>query len=90
MTAALVKEFGIYPPGCHVRLASGALAIVVQRGLTVSTPIVACLTNERGAPLPEPVRVDTSQKGMTVAAIVGERSVNVKVPLDRLIKLTIG
>jgi hypothetical protein len=90
MTAALVKEFGIYPPGCHVRLASGAVAIVVQRGPTVSTPIVACLTNERGAPLPEPVRVDTSQKGMTVAAIVGERSVNVSVPLDRLIKLTVG
>jgi hypothetical protein len=90
MTAALVKEFGIYPPGCHVRLASGAVAIVVQRGLTVTTPIVACLTNERGAPLPEPVRVDTSQPGQSVAAIVGERSVGVRVPLDRLVKLSVG
>jgi hypothetical protein len=29
MTAALVKEFGIYPPGCFVRLASGELAMVI-------------------------------------------------------------
>jgi ribosomal protein L2 len=28
MTAALVKEFGIYPPGCHVRLNSGELRMV--------------------------------------------------------------
>jgi hypothetical protein len=90
MTAALVKEFGIYPPGCHVRLASGVLAIVVQRGPTVTTPIVACLTNERGGPLPEPVRIDTSAPGCAVMGIVGERSVNVSVSLDRLVKLTIG
>jgi alkylated DNA repair dioxygenase AlkB len=90
MTAALVKEFGIYPPGCHVRLLSGVLAIVVQRGPTVTTPIVACLTNERGAALPEPLRIDTSLPGQAVAAIVGERSVNVSVSLDRLVKLTIG
>ncbi|MBC7941686.1 MAG: hypothetical protein H7Z19_18360, partial [Chitinophagaceae bacterium] len=41
MTAALVKEFGIYPPGCHVRLASGELAIVVARGPGITTPVVA-------------------------------------------------
>jgi hypothetical protein len=32
MTAALVKEFGIYPPGCYVRLVSGEMGVVVQRG----------------------------------------------------------
>jgi hypothetical protein len=90
MTAALVKEFGIYPPGCHVRLKSGVLAIVVKRGPTVTTPIVACLTNERGGPLPEPVRIDTSAPGCAVVGIVGERSVNVSVSLDRLVKLTVG
>jgi hypothetical protein len=90
MTAALVKEFGIYPPGCHVRLKSGVLAIVVKRGPTVTTPIVACLTNDRGGPLPEPVRIDTSAPGCAVVGIVGERSVNVSVSLDRLVKLTIG
>lgn len=88
MTAALVKEFGIYPPGCHVRLSNGVVAIVVQRGPTVATPIVACLTNERGAALPAPVRVDTSTPGHAVASIVPERSVSVRVAPEKLVLLT--
>jgi hypothetical protein len=88
MTAALVKEFGIYPPGCHVRLASGELAIVVARGQTITTPLVACLTNARGAPLPTPQRRDTSQPGSGIEAVVGERSVNVRPTLDQLVLLT--
>ena len=30
--AALVKEFGVYPPGCFVTLASGETGVVVKRG----------------------------------------------------------
>ncbi|MEO7245132.1 MAG: HD domain-containing phosphohydrolase, partial [Rubrivivax sp.] len=37
--AALVKEFGIYPPGCFVTLASGETGVVVKRGSTVMTPV---------------------------------------------------
>ena len=85
MTAALVKEFGIYPPGCHVRLASGEVAVVVARGPTITTPVVACLTNERGAPLSVPVRRDTAERTHAVAGVVGEGSVKSKVPLDRLL-----
>ncbi len=90
MTAALVKEFGLYPPGCYVRLASGELAIVVERGATITTPIVACLTNERGMPLPKPVRIATEAKAHAVAGVVGERSVNVRMPLDRLMAAIVG
>ncbi|CAD5371695.1 conserved hypothetical protein [Rubrivivax sp. A210] len=85
MTAALVKEFGLYPPGCYVRLASGELALVVARGPTITTPIVACLSNERGMPLPRPLRVTTDPRRRAVAAVVGERSLNVRLPLDRLL-----
>ena len=84
MTAALVKEFGIYPPGCHVRLASGELAVVVARGTVITAPIVACLSNARGAPLPMPVRRDTSLPGNAVHSVVGEGSVSRRLPLDRL------
>jgi hypothetical protein len=74
ITAALVKEFGIYPPGCHVRLASGDVAVVVQRGATISTPIVDCLP-PAGASAPQtrpslPVRRDTSAAGYAVVAVV--------------------
>ena len=85
MTAALVKEFGIYPPGCHVRLVTGELAVVVARGAVITAPIVACLSNARGAPLPMPVRRDTSIAGNAVAGVVGEGSVSGRLPLDRLL-----
>ena len=87
MTAALVKEFGIYPPGCHVRLLSGELAIVVARGASITTPIVACLSNPRGAPLPAPVRRDTANKAYAVEAVVGERSVTVRPTLEQLLAM---
>ena len=84
MTATMVKEFGLYPPGCYVRLGTGELGIVVERGPTITTPVVACLTNERGMPLPKPVRVRTGERGHHVAGVVGESSVNVRMSLERL------
>lgn len=85
MTAALVKEFGIYPPGCCVRLASGATGVVVERGDTVSTPVVACLTTADGTPLPHPERRDTAQAPHRVVGIVGERSLNLRITAEKLL-----
>ena len=87
MTAALVKEFGVYPPGCYVRLSSGELAIVVARGPTVTTPVVACLTNARGAPLQTPLRRDTTDRAHAVLSVVGEGSVSIRMPVEQLLKL---
>lgn len=70
MTAALVKEFGVYPPGCFVQLVSGEIAMVVQRGPTVTTPVVVALATQRGAPLPASVRRETSNRQYAVAGIV--------------------
>jgi hypothetical protein len=70
MTQALVKEFGIYPPGCLVRLGSGEAAIVVQRGPTVTTPVVACFTDAGDTPLKQPYRVATSEPGRGVVALL--------------------
>jgi HD-GYP domain-containing protein (c-di-GMP phosphodiesterase class II) len=90
MTAALVKEFGIYPPGCHVRLVSGELAVVVARGATITAPVVACLTNARGAPLPVPLRRETTDRAHAVAGVVGEASVGKRMPLDRLMAVLVA
>jgi HD-GYP domain-containing protein (c-di-GMP phosphodiesterase class II) len=70
MVAALVKEFGVYPPGCMVRLASGETAMVVQRGSTVTTPIVAVLGTSRGAALPRPLRRDTAEPAYAVHSVL--------------------
>lgn len=84
LAAALIKEFGIYPPGCFVRLVSGECAIVIHRGQTVNTPIVACLTNGNGAPLSRFVKRDTSEKAWAIAALVPEADVMVRVPWETL------
>lgn len=71
--AALVKEFGIYPPGCFVALASGEAGVVVRRGPTITTPIVAALTNRYRQPLGNPIRRDTSLPGLGVVGMIHAR-----------------
>lgn len=70
MVAALVKEFGVYPPGCFVRLASGETGMVVRRGSTVTAPIVAVLGTPGGNRLTRPERRDTSHPGHAVLAVL--------------------
>ena len=87
MTAALAKEFGVYPPGCHVSLVNGELGIVIKRGKTVTTPLVASLTNERGAALTEPRRRDTSVREHAIVAVVADKRVQVRVTPEKLMQL---
>ena len=84
LAAALVKEFGIYPPGCFVRLASGEIAIVIHRGETVNTPVVACLTNLAGQPMMRPQRRETADKANAIVALVADADVMVRVPWETL------
>ena len=84
LAAALIKEFGIYPPGCFVRLASGEIAIVVQRGQSVNTPVVACLTNTAGQPMMRPQRRETTDKASAIVALVADADVMVRVPWETL------
>lgn len=85
--AALVKEFGVYPPGCFVTLASGEIGVVVKRGPTVMTPIVAAMTTPSGAPLRDPVRRDTMMPLYAIVAVLAARQVRVSVPMERLAAL---
>jgi len=85
--AALVKEFGVYPPGCFVTLASGETGVVVKRGATVMTPVVAALTNGYGAPLPEPVRRDTMLPLHAIVGVVPLREMRVPVRPEQVAAL---
>jgi hypothetical protein len=87
MVAALVKEFGAYPPGCFVRLASEELAVVVRRGPTVVTPVVAVLVDAEGKTLPQPIRRDTALPKYAVRAVVAARDARVQVDLKKLVLL---
>ena len=85
MAAALIKEFGLYPPGCFVKLASGETGIVVRRGPSAHTPQVAAMTDARGASLSEPVTRDTSQPGYTIVAALGAGASRLPVEPEKLL-----
>lgn len=90
MTAALVKEFGIYPPGCFVRLASGELAVVIGRGEIITAPMVACLSDEHDRPLNFPLHRSTADRAHAVVAVVGESAIRLRMPSERLLELAIA
>lgn len=85
---AFVKELGIFPPGCFVRLVNGELGVVVRRTQNAAYPTVRSLISSDGIvlqrPLPRDVRAtDTA----IVEAVVRERMLSV---LDRLPALWAG
>lgn len=84
LAAALIKECGIYPPGCFVKLASGEAAVVTRRGLTLKDPLVVALTNPQGEPLGRPVKRDTSQPGRAIVGPLADKAVTVQVSADQL------
>lgn len=84
--AAIVKEFGLYPPGCHVKLASGETGIVVRRGEQAHTPWVAATTNPQGTALPQPLRRDTAQRPFSVAAVLRQGSAGMRFTPEVLLR----
>ena len=90
MSLALAKEFGVYPPGCFVKLKSGEIAVVAKRGSTVMTPWVAALTSVNGMPLREPLPRDTSLKENAIACVVPETSVSVRLKVEQLMQINFG
>jgi HD domain len=79
MAAMLIKELGIYPPGCLVRLASGELGIVVRRGSSANAPMVATLTDAQGRALPGPRLRDSAQPAYAVQASVPEPATRLRI-----------
>ena len=82
--SALVKEFGVYPPGCFVTLASGETGVVIKRGSTVMSPIVAAMTNAYGAPLAEPVRRDTMMPLYAIVKVMQPREIRARLAPEKL------
>ena len=87
MTSALVKEFGIYPPGCFVLLAGGETGVVIKRGEGANTPFVAVLTSRSGEPLIQPIRRSTATKEHAIVSVVSERTLKVRVAPEKLVLL---
>lgn len=84
ISTAIIKEFGIYPPGDFVRLASGELGLVVQRTGNARAPTVASITDTSGHPVARTVRHDTGQTEFAIVASVTDKAMLMRLPPERL------
>lgn len=87
-STAVVKQFGIYPPGDMVKLGSGEIAIVTQRTGNAKCPIVAAITDSTGKSIPHTVRRDTSQPWFTIAGPHVDRKLLARLVPERLYGFT--
>lgn len=90
ISTAIIKEFGIYPPGDFVKLASGELGLVVQRTGNVRAPIVACITDTAGRPIARSPRHDTGQAGFAIVANVTDKTMLMRLPPERLFGFSVA
>ncbi|WP_428415438.1 HD-GYP domain-containing protein [Methylibium sp.] len=84
LAAALIKEYGIYPPGDFVRLASGELAVVTRRGPSAHAPMVAAITDRAGLPTVRTTPRDTAQPGYQIAGRATDLQLVLRVVPERL------
>ncbi|WP_342618839.1 HD domain-containing phosphohydrolase [Rhodoferax sp. GW822-FHT02A01] len=60
LSSAVIKEFGIYPPGEVVKLVSGETALVMRRAENPRCPKVACIIDAKGASITHTLHYDTA------------------------------
>lgn len=90
LAAALIKAFGIFPPGSLVRLASGELGLVVRNGEKAYRPLVATLTNASGEPRLTPLMRDSAREEHAVVALLSAQSMPMRLTDERVASLIGG
>jgi hypothetical protein len=84
MSSAIIKEFGIYPPGEVVKLVSGEVAIVMRRGSNPKCPKVACITDSTGRQLAHTLQYDTALPEHAIAASTAPPANIARLPPERI------
>jgi len=84
ISTAIIKQFGIYPPGDFVKLASGELGIVAQRTSNAKAPIVAVITDTQGQMMSKTVRRDSAQAGFAIIGNEVNKILLKRLPAERI------
>jgi len=84
LSSAVIKEFGLYPPGELVKLQSGEIAVVMRRTDSVKCPLVASITDDHGRPTVHTVQRDTSQAPYTIVGPVADKTLVARMPPERI------
>jgi len=87
LAGALIKAFGIFPPGSLVKLASGEMGLVVKNGEKAHQPLVTVLTNTNGEPRMTPATRDTSSEIHRVVSLLPLSSFPVRLSDERVASL---
>lgn len=84
LSATIVKEVGIFPPGELVQLKSGEQAVVVRRTANASMPMVASITDRSGMPVVGTTVRDTSRPEFGIMSTVVDKGLVSRMPPERL------
>jgi HD-GYP domain-containing protein (c-di-GMP phosphodiesterase class II) len=84
ISAAIVKEVGLYPPGELVKLKSGEHAVVVRRTGGASTPMAASITDRSGMPVVSTVVRDTSKPEFAIVSTIADKGLLLRMQPERL------
>jgi hypothetical protein len=76
---AMIKSFGVFPPGSFVRLASGELGVVTRNGDKAYHPQVAALTTADGQARKVPVLRDSADEQHAVTALLSEDAMPMRI-----------
>jgi len=90
IASALLKEFGIYPPGCFVLLKSGETAVTIRRGNNPTAPLVAVVRDKNGLPIREPLLRETVLPQYAILRALPNQSTQYDTAIERLYTLTAG
>jgi len=84
LASQFIKAIGVFPPGTPVRLESGEIGVVTERGQNANTPDVSVIIGPRGMPLAVPVRRETSRPTYGVRDVVDWGDVGAMPPMQAL------
>jgi HD-GYP domain-containing protein (c-di-GMP phosphodiesterase class II) len=84
LSSAIIKEFGIYPPGAVVKLVSGEIAVVMRRTDNPKCPKVACIVDARGHAIARTVQYDTLQPEHAIADSAPPPATIARLPPQRI------
>jgi HD-GYP domain-containing protein (c-di-GMP phosphodiesterase class II) len=84
LSLAIIKEFGIFPPGEVVRLTTGEIGVVMRRTASGKSPIVAVVTDSAGHLIARTHQRDTSKAEFVVLGSITPPDFISRLPPERI------
>jgi hypothetical protein len=84
LSSAIIKEFGIFPPGEVVKLTSGEVGVVMRRTASGRSPIVAAITDTAGHLIAHTLQRDTSKQEYAILGSVPPPDFITRLPPERI------